>query len=60
MAWNPIEHCPKLPGVPYLLKTAGGPAIAEWQGGYWSEWLGGGYYGTSISYEVLGYIEIPE
>ncbi len=60
MNWFPIEQCPRLPGVPYLLKTPGGPVIAEWQNGGWFEWLDGGFYGTSPAFNPTDYIEIPE
>lgn len=55
------DECPKLPDVPYLLRTTRGPVIAEWSQEHqsWREWLGGEHYGTGVNCQVTGWLDIP-
>lgn len=47
--WNTdMEACPRETYKGYLLRTEGGPQIAEWEGGYWFQWLSGEHYGLLI------------
>lgn len=70
---QPIETCPKLPGVPYVLLVGGymtertkprGPCVAHWtEDGYeepcWDKWLGGEPYGHPLDSErVIGWYDI--
>jgi hypothetical protein len=64
-ASEPIETCPKLPGVPYVLLVAGAPVVASysedgWVGGpAWELWLDTQSYGVGTPVErVQGWFPI--